>query len=496
MKKKLLSILLVLLMVTAMIPAAHAEFGGEVWLTEGEYAEEDLCWIPNQEYTAEGGPAGMYLRDDPGAGMKGISLYGTPYSAGTYYMTLYLEDGSTREFTIHVDAAPAPELVGININTWPNKQSYEVGDSLNTDGLSINLIFSDGSQSQAWSGFSCSPTYFSNAGNQEVWVNYNGFSAYFTVSVASKPKVLQSISVFRNPSKTTYTVGDNMDPTGLVLQASYSDGSVDYPDYTWGSVSYYPTNFRTPGIQPVSVYYGDKATSFSVTVKNPRVLTGISLNSSPLKTVYNINSSLDPTGLVLRANYNDGTYELIYSGFACSPTTFTKEGPQQVTVTYAGNSCTFNVTVQDPNKPTGISIASMPTKTSYKLGEQLDISGLKINVKTESGVKTIDGKDAKVSVNPTNLATAGQQIITVTYNDGKNKFDCQFPVTVEAPAQPTASPLVSPVLPSPTADPAEDTPAKTSGTNAVLVVLLIVAVLAVIALAGVVIASKKKSKKK
>ena len=82
-------------------------------------------------------------------------------------------------------------------------------------------------------------------------------------------------------------------------------------------------------------------------------LAGISVKALPAKTSYVVGDELQPSGLELTLTYSDdSTKTVAYVGaadeFAFSPTTFSAAGTVEVTVTYAGMTTTFEVTVSEP----------------------------------------------------------------------------------------------------------------------------------------------------
>lgn len=88
--------------------------------------------------------------------------------------------------------------------------------------------------------------------------------------------VLDSITVKTLPTKTQYSVGETLDPTGLVLQGNYidyfSDGStqtskrdIDYNTYK-NELAFSPTNLSTEGSINITVTYNKKSTTFNITV--------------------------------------------------------------------------------------------------------------------------------------------------------------------------------------------------------------------------------------
>lgn len=102
----------------------------------------------------------------------------------------------------------------------------------------------------------------------------NGYSGVRTGSfelIQAKPK-LASIAVQTQPAKTTYTVGEQLDPTGLVLSCNYSNNTHTLLSWTkeTSDIVFEPsleTIFTSPSPeQQITVRYGEKSARFSVRV--------------------------------------------------------------------------------------------------------------------------------------------------------------------------------------------------------------------------------------
>lgn len=75
-------------------------------------------------------------------------------------------------------------------------------------------------------------------------------------------------------------------------------------------------------------------------------LTSISVKTNPSKLIYTVGETFDTEGLVLNANYEDGSAQEIDYDFTCSPTDLNTVGDNQtVTVTYKVKTATFKVNV-------------------------------------------------------------------------------------------------------------------------------------------------------
>ncbi len=81
--------------------------------------------------------------------------------------------------------APAPKtVVSVEIESLPKKLDYYYKETLNTAGLSLTVIYSDGSTETVTSGFTASPTNLNKTGVQKITVTYAGFTDTFDVSVS------------------------------------------------------------------------------------------------------------------------------------------------------------------------------------------------------------------------------------------------------------------------------------------------------------------------
>ena len=119
----------------------------------------------------------------------------------------------------------------------------------------------------------------------------------------------------------------------------------------------------------------------------------IEVTQLPDKTTYFIGDKLDTTGLVVTANYNDGSSEEV-SGYILSGFDTNSSGEQTITVTYARMTAEFTVTVES-----GFEIDEYGYVTGYKLDfdsatlpetvNGITVVGFADNALAESGIKTL-----------------------------------------------------------------------------------------------------------
>ena len=194
--------------------------------------------------------------------------------------------GKTATFTVNVQDVT---LSGIAVASKPSKINYFVGDTLDTTGLKLTATYNNGITQTITSGFTCTPTALSTAGAQTVTVNYGGKTATFTVNV--QDVTLSGIAIASNPSKTSYFVGDTLDTTGLKLTATYSNGTTQ--TITSGFTCT-PTALSTAGVQTVTVNYGGKTATFTVSVELP-VLPFVTLTFDPTDGVLDLADTPEKT---------------------------------------------------------------------------------------------------------------------------------------------------------------------------------------------------------
>ena len=151
------------------------------------------------------------------------------------------------------------------------------------------------------------------------------------------------------PTKTTYNAGENIDLTGIVVTATFSDGSTQdvTSECTFtpssGTVVYENTTKITANwTWENTITY---TTNQSITVK--RVLTGIAITTAPTKTTYYKGDSLDLTGMAVTATFSSGATEAVTSGCSFSPASgsaLSSYGTVTITASYTENGVTKTAT--------------------------------------------------------------------------------------------------------------------------------------------------------
>jgi hypothetical protein len=166
--------------------------------------------------------------------------------------------------------------------------------------------------------------------------------------------------------------------------------------------------------------------SFTV---NEAALVSIAVTSLPTKTTYAKGEELVLTGLVVTGTYTDSSDKPeTVTGDNVTGYNKNNTGSQTLTVTVGGKTATFDVTVTEAAL-VSIAVTTLPTKTTYAQGEDLDLTGL---VVTGTYTDSSTNPETVTADNVTgyNKNTTGNQTLTVTVGGKTATFD----VTVNAAA--------------------------------------------------------------
>ena len=114
-------------------------------------------------------------------------------------------------------------ITGIEIATLPDKTDYLVGESLDTAGLTLRVLYSDDTEELLTEGFTLAGFDPQTAGTQTVTVSYSGFDASYSVTVSKvgKLKVESAYAMQGDTVTLRVTLSDNPGFADLTLSLSY-----------------------------------------------------------------------------------------------------------------------------------------------------------------------------------------------------------------------------------------------------------------------------------
>lgn len=145
--------------------------------------------------------------------------------------------------------------------------------------------------------------------------------------------------------------------------------------------------------------------------KEVRVL-GIKVKDMPKKTTQYVGDQPSTIGLRIALLYTDQSEEIVDDGFTVAPAHLETAGNQEITVRYGDYTAAYSITVLEV-KVDSVTIRSLPTKTTYYIGEAFQSKGLELNARYNNGeIKTVS---KGFVCTPENLTTAGEQSVMVSY---------------------------------------------------------------------------------
>ena len=161
----------------------------------------------------------------------------------------------------------------VSVTTMPSKTSYKAGETLDLAGIAVNAEMSDGTTKDITSECTFSPAsgtvLYEDVKSVSVAWNFGDITYSISLGI-NVTRVLSSISIKTNPSKTEYYKGDALDLTGIEVTATYTSGTTE--DVT-ASITSSPASgaaLNENGNQTVTVSYAEngvtKTATFTISV--------------------------------------------------------------------------------------------------------------------------------------------------------------------------------------------------------------------------------------
>ena len=344
--------------------------------------------------------------------------------------TVSVEYNGTTVGTIN---ATVKDYIASVVITAPSKITYKYNEELDLSDAKITITMA--SKPNEPTTIAVTPSMISGynktqVGAQTVTITYtdnenNVHTQTFGVRVEDS---IKTITLENNNFKTNYKYGENLDLSGLALKVTKESGEISTVAVTTGMISGYNPNKL--GSQTLTINYEGK--QFTIVVNVVDYVTDIIL-TPPTKDEYKIGESLSLVGgsitEKMASGANGSTISLtnsMVSGFDS-----TTPGTKNLTVTYVKDGKTYTKTFQVAviNTINHIEVIA-PTKTDYKYGENLNLSGGSVKIYMEDGtIKTVPLTSQMVT--GYSKTTPGQQMLKVTYtSDDDKKYEGYFKVTV------------------------------------------------------------------
>ena len=262
-------------------------------------------------------------------------------------------------------------LKKIQIITPPTETAYEIGDTIDLTGMVVHAFYSDGTSHEI-SNYTYSPHVVSSASDTEVTITYteDGITktAIQDITVGNTPNLV-SIAVSVPPTKVTYKAGEYFDPSGMVVTATFDNGTTkNVSGYT-----YSPTRTLQQGDSVITISYTKKGITKTTTQDITVVyLTSIAITNPPTYTSYYDDEIFNTAGMEVTAYYSDSTSAVITT-YSVSPSGALPYGTTSVTISYSEGGIT-KTTTQDVS--VSIRTYDYTNSTVLTSGGTYNLSGL------------------------------------------------------------------------------------------------------------------------
>lgn len=174
----------------------------------------------------------------------------------------YSEEDITKTVNVPITVS-AIELTGISVTTAPTKTSYFEGELFNATGMVITASYSN-STTATVTDYSYTPTTALTTDNTSIVVSYTeeGITKTASVTISVQAIELTGISVTTPPTRTSYTEGQSFDTSGMVVTASYNNGTTQVvTNYT-----YSPTGALTTDDMSITISYTEDSITKTVNI--------------------------------------------------------------------------------------------------------------------------------------------------------------------------------------------------------------------------------------
>lgn len=301
--------------------------------------------------------------------------------------------------------------------------TISAGDTLNTSGLKIKVIYSDGSTTEVGvNQLTLSRVDTFIAGTKKLTITYEGFRTEVSIEVSAvsapaTPTAITNIKGF----PTALSIGDSFSAAATTATVSFSDGtskSVGIADGLVVDAS--EVNTAKGGTYYVFVSY-DGCTPVPVAVTVSATLVGIELDATSVNTQFFQGDTVNLSAMKVYAVYSDNekvrinAADLVIDTDAITTDTL---GERNFTITYTAGGQDYVITVPYTvvKKPVRIEIDEASVNAKVDLGGTVDTSTIAVKVvysdETEETLEIADLQIGSIST-----ATAGEKTLTVRYGD-------------------------------------------------------------------------------
>lgn len=376
---------------------------------------------------------------------KGFSIsHNTKYADPTKLPTVTYKQ-LVAEINIEIVAIKA-----ILVTKNPDRIIYTEGEIFDPKGMEITAYFDDNTYNTVELGactFTSTPLQIFDL---FVTISYKNLSTHLNITVTDKVTVKSLVATVM--PQINYVSGQALDLTGMEITLTLSDGMTKIlaaEDYVTEPAN--GTKLYAGADTKITVTYThDDGQTY--TIELPLNITGkeivsLFISKMPDKLEYKEGEIFDPTGLVVRAYYNDNTTEEI-TNYVYSTAPFVCNSSDVRTISFEISVDThkqyITITV-NPSVIAKIEIGAAPDKIIYRIGEKFDPTGMTINATYADG-SVIPIPVSECTILPAGYITAEDTMITVVFRGKEATMNISVdntlpPETTEPPVSDTEPPV-------------------------------------------------------
>ena len=208
----------------------------------------------------------------------------------TFTVTYTADNSITDSVKVNVIA-----ITSVNVITGSVKNKINVGETLDTSAIQVLVNYANGEDvilgiEDLTLGTVDSSTY----GSKQLSITYKGVTIQYPVEVVG----VESLTVVDNTVKKEILKGEALDTTGISVNVSFTDGTIDSlgaSDLTLGSI-----DENTAGEQKLTVTYRDKTIEYTV-----KVCEIVKLRIDGVDSVVPAGEVIDISNMQVFGVYND-----------------------------------------------------------------------------------------------------------------------------------------------------------------------------------------------
>lgn len=328
-----------------------------------------------------------------------------------------LPDGDSTIKAFTISSVPDTSLDRIEVTRSPSV-IYVEGDSLSKSQIEVTAYYNGGRSPEVIENYTIENGNNLQRGENQVIIKYtdeqDGKEAQTTLTITAEENSVTGIYVDSQPTNKIYTVGDEFNPDGMVIKATYKRGeprvllSSEYVIVDGQSLVLNQNN--------VTIKYKDneaittQVEGITVNPPNPSI-TGISITEYP-RRVYYEGETFDSSGMKVVAIYDYGDPQDVTSECTIQDLGILSTENDSVEISYQGHKDSMTITV-NPNTITEIRVTTEP-KTEYEEGEIFNPEGMVVVAVYEYG----DPVDITSECTIEDLGVLNENTtLTITYNE-------------------------------------------------------------------------------